>query len=81
MRAARGAARVPRAGRAARAPRASAARDAREHEDDEEVAQGERHCGRAAQNSMTSARLRLADDVHCKVRLSVSASDVRSRRT
>ena len=53
--------------------------DARER--DEEVAQEGRHCGRAAWNSTTSARLRLADDLHYKVRLSLSASDVRSRRT
>ena len=86
-------ARVPRANRAARAPRESAAResfragaarecrarDAREH--DEEVAQEGRHCGRAAWNSTTSARLRLADDLHYKVHLSLSASDVGSWRT
>ena len=79
--------------RAARAPRASAARescragaarecrarDAREH--DEEVAQEGRHCGRAARNFTTSARLRLADDLHYKVHLSLPASDVRSWRT
>ena len=64
----------------AAAARGGRARDAREHEDDEEVAQGERHCGCAALKSVTSARLRLADDVHCKVHLSVPASDVRSWR-
>ena len=61
------------------AARECRARDARER--DEEVAQEGRHCGRAAWNSTTSARIRLADDLHYKVHLSLSASDVRSWRT
>ena len=41
------------------------ARDVREHdEDDEEGARGGRHCDRAAQNSMTSASPRLANDIN-----------------
>ena len=70
-----------RAGAARASFRAGAAREWRardEREHDEEVAQEGRHCGRAAWNSTTSARLRLADDLHYKVQLSLSASDSRA---
>ena len=44
-------------------------------EDDEEGARGERWCGRAAQNHMLSAHLRIADDVSCKDHPSLLTSD------
>ena len=45
-------------------------------EDDEEGARGERQCGRAAQNPMISAHMRIADDVYYKDNPSLPTSDL-----